>query len=55
MESIDYLKKKPKISGCSTIIVAGANVHQYYMMIFNHTDRHLRQIRKVKADANYPK
>jgi hypothetical protein len=31
------------------------NVHQIFITIFAHTDRHLRQIRKVKLDANYPK
>ena len=31
------------------------NVHQVYITIFAHTDRHLRQIRKIKANANYPK
>jgi len=31
------------------------NVHQVYITIFGHTDRHLRQIRKIKTNANYPK
>jgi len=31
------------------------NVHQVFITIFAHTDRHLRQIRRVKLDANYPK
>jgi hypothetical protein len=31
------------------------NVHQVYITIFAHTDRHLRQIRKIKENANYPK
>src|SRR5215470_7199236 len=31
------------------------NVHQVYITIFAHTDRHLRQIRKIKSNANYPK
>ena len=31
------------------------NVHQVYITIFAHTDRHLRQVRKVKASANYPR
>lgn len=30
------------------------NVHQVYITIFAHTDRHLRQIRKVKLDPKYP-
>ena len=31
------------------------NVHQVLMTIFAHTDRHLRQIRRVKSDPKYPK
>ena len=31
------------------------NVHQVLITIFAHTDRHLRQIRRVKSDARYPK
>jgi hypothetical protein len=54
-ESIDYLKKETKNIRLQYDYCAGSNVHQYYMMIFSHTDRHLRQIRKVKAHPNYPK
>jgi DinB superfamily len=31
------------------------NIHQVFITIFAHTDRHLRQIRKVKLDPKYPK
>jgi hypothetical protein len=31
------------------------SVHQVYITIFAHTDRHLRQIRKIKSNINYPK
>jgi len=31
------------------------NIHQVYITIFGHTERHLRQIRKIKANVNYPK
>jgi hypothetical protein len=31
------------------------NVHQVLITIFAHTDRHLRQIRRVKSDPGYPK
>lgn len=53
-ESIDYLKKETKNIRVHYIRF-GPNVHQNYMMVFGHTDRHLRQIRKVKAHPNYPK
>ena len=54
-ESIDYLKKETKNIKLQYDYCAGVNVHQYYIMIFSHTDRHLRQLRKVKAHPNYPK
>ncbi len=31
------------------------NIHQVCINIFGHTDRHLRQIRKIKQHKNYPK
>ncbi len=31
------------------------NVHQKLMQIFSHTDRHIKQIEKVKAHPNYPR
>jgi hypothetical protein len=31
------------------------NMHQVYIYQWGHVDRHLRQIRKVKAQENYPK
>lgn len=31
------------------------NMHQVYIYQWGHVDRHLRQIRKVKAHSNYPK
>lgn len=31
------------------------NMHQVYIYQWGHVDRHLRQIRKVKAHENYPK
>ena len=54
-ESIDYLKKETKNIRLQYDYCGGANVHQYYLAIFSHTDRHLRQIRKVKAHPKYPK
>lgn len=54
-ESVDYLKKETKNIRVQYDYCSGANVHQYYLMIFSHTDRHLRQLRKVKAHPKYPK
>jgi len=53
-ESIDYLKKTTENIRLHYICF-GPNVHQQYMMIFRHTFRHVRQIKKVKAHPNYPK
>ncbi|MFC0772268.1 DinB family protein [Terrimonas alba] len=30
------------------------DIHQRYIIIFGHCDRHLRQIRKIKQHSNYP-
>jgi hypothetical protein len=54
-ESIDYLTKETKNIRLQYDYCSGMNVHHYYLMIIKHTDRHLRQLRKVKAHANYPK
>ena len=54
-ESIAYIKNETKNIRLQYDYCTGVNVHQYYMMIIGHTDRHLRQIRKVKAHAKYPK
>jgi len=54
-ESIDYLKKETKNIRLQYNYCTGANVHQYYIRLFSHADRHLRQLRKVKAHPNYPK
>ena len=53
-ESIEYLTNETK-NIREYYIYFGPNIHQQYMMIFGHTLRHLTQIRKVKADSNYPK
>jgi hypothetical protein len=53
-ESIDYLKKTTENIRLHYICF-GPNVHQQYMMIFRHTFRHVRQIKKVKTHPNYPK
>lgn len=53
-ESIEYLKTETKNIRVHYICF-GPNVHQNFMMVFGHTDRHLHQIRKVKAHPKYPK
>ena len=53
-ESIGFLKKETRNIRVHYICF-GPNIHQRYMMIFQHNFRHLRQIKKVKAHPNYPK
>ena len=53
-ESIDYLKKTNDNIRVHYICF-GPNIHQRYMMFFQHTFRHLGQIREVKTHTNYPK
>ena len=33
---------------------AYSNIHQLFIYIFGHADRHLRQIKKIKKAVNYP-
>lgn len=55
LESIAYLKNETRNIRLQYDYCSGANVHQYYIMIFSHVDRHLRQLKKVKEHPNYPK
>jgi hypothetical protein len=54
-ESIEYLKSEIRNIRLAYVGCSGRNVHHIYLMIFGHTDNHLRQIRKVKKHPNYPK
>ena len=53
-ESIDYLKKTTDNIRIHYICF-GPNIHQRYMMFFQHSFRHLGQIREVKKHPKYPK
>ena len=52
-ESIEYLKKAEEDLR-NYYQPNGKNVHQVYITIFGHSERHLRQIRKIKANPSYP-
>ena len=52
-ESIEYLKIASE--DLRLYFNSYGSVHQIYIYVFGHMDRHLRQIRKVKQHANYPK
>lgn len=53
-ESIDYLKNTNDNIRIHYVCF-GPNIHQRYMMFFQHSFRHLGQIRDIKSHPNYPK
>ena len=54
-ESISYLNTATENLRSYFLKKGRGNIHQTYITIFGHLDRHLRQIRKIKAHADYPK
>jgi hypothetical protein len=54
-ESIDYVKSTTDDLRAFYLTSGRPNVHQVYIYAFGHVDRGLRQIRKIKKHANYPK
>jgi DinB superfamily len=54
-ESIDYLKTAKEDLRSYYLKASRPNIHQLYITIFGHSERHLRQIMKIKSNAGYPK
>ncbi len=54
-ESIDYITIAKEDLRSYYRNSGSDNIHQVYIYVFGHVDRHLRQIKKVKQHANYPK
>jgi hypothetical protein len=54
-ESISYLKNTTDDLRSCYMKPGRPNIHQIYIYVFGHTDRHLRQIHKIKQNAKYPK
>ena len=54
-ESIEYMKTTKEDLRLYFRNNGITNIHQTYIYVFGHVDRHLRQIRKVKKHPNYPK
>lgn len=52
-ESIEFLKSDTRNLRIYYICF-GPNIHQRYFTFFQHSFRHLRQIRKIKQHPNYP-
>lgn len=54
-ESIGYLTKTKDDLRSYNLRPGSPSIHQRYITLFGHCDRHLRQIRKIKQHPNYPK
>jgi hypothetical protein len=55
-ESIEFVKTtKEDLRLYYRYNTGSTNIHQTYIYVFGHVDRHLRQIRKIKQHSNYPK
>jgi hypothetical protein len=54
-EGIDYVDSTTADLRAYFLRPGRGNVHQVFITTFAHTDRHLRQIRRVKLDPKYPK
>jgi DinB superfamily len=54
-ENIEYIKKAGEDLRSYYRNSGNDNIHQVYIYVFGHVDRHLRQIKKIKQHPNYPK
>lgn len=54
-ESVEYVKTTEDNLRVYYRNGGNQDLHQTYLYVFGHVDRHLRQIRKVKQHKNYPK
>ena len=54
-ESIDYLSTSKEDLRSYYFKASRPNIHQLYITIFGHSERHYRQITKIKAHPNYPR
>jgi hypothetical protein len=54
-ESIEYIKTANDDLRSHYFKPGRPNVHQVYITIYGHTLRHLKQIKKIKGNPNYPK
>jgi hypothetical protein len=54
-ESVEFVKTTTADLRSHIAKAGRPNIHQLYIYVFGHTDRHLRQIRKIKQDPRFPK
>ena len=53
-EAINHVAKTDDDLRLYYVSDSRSNAHQVYITLFGHTDRHIRQIRKVKQHSGYP-
>lgn len=53
-EAIDHVSKTSSDLRLYYISESRSNTHQVYITLFGHTDRHIRQIKKIKLHPAYP-
>ena len=54
-ESIEFIKSTQENLRLYYRGAGNTNLHQLYIYVFGHADRHLRQIRNIKQHPNFPK
>lgn len=54
-ESINFIDSTKQNLRIQYMTPGRPNVHQVYIYIYGHCERHLRQIRKIKTNSRYPK
>lgn len=54
-ESIEWLKTSKEDLRSHYLKPGRPNIHQVYITIYGHTLRHIRQIKKIKANGKYPR
>ena len=52
---IDYAKSTKDELRTRKLLEGNMDVYQWFLMISSHSQRHILQIREIKADAGYPK
>lgn len=53
-ESIAYIENATENLRIYNLVPGSPNLHQRFITMFGHCERHLRQIRKIKNHPNYP-
>ena len=54
-QMIDYAKTTPEDMRARKLLEGNMDVYQWFLMISSHSQRHILQIREIKAHSGYPK